>query len=153
MTTKNEKINEVAAALKEHLEYGAGVITVKPEGLVKAAEGFGADLAIIKKAHDESSTIGAAVMLAAGERALDEMVKDNNISTITTEYKVGHETFVHTFKARDEVRVKPGSDETRTEYLNTTSTRTMAVNKTTFKNVREQLRGMGREGLGAKDTK
>lgn len=148
MTDKYEKLNEAAAAAKDHIDYGAGVITIAPEGINAVAQHLGADLDVIKKAQTDSTAIGAALMLASGQRALEEMKNDKNVTAITSEYNVGNETYSHTHLASDEVLVKSGSDETRTVQLNTKSTVTNSSGEDHLKQVRNHLRNLGRDGLG-----
>ena len=44
MTTKYEQLSEAAAVAKDHIDYGAGVITINPEGVSAVAQHLGADL-------------------------------------------------------------------------------------------------------------
>lgn len=148
MTNKYEQLSEAAAVAKDHIDYGAGVITINPEGISAVAQHLGADLDAIKKAQTDSTAIGAALMMASGQRAFEEMTNDKNITAITSEYNVGNETYSHTHLATDEVLVKSGSDETRTVYFNTKSTVTNSSGEDYLTHVRNKLRKLDREGLG-----
>ncbi len=148
MSTKYEKLAEAAAVAKDHIDYGAGVITIAPEGINAVAQHLGADLDAIKKAQTDSTEIGAALMMVSGQRAMEEMTNDQNITAITSEYNVGNETYSHTHLASDEVLVKSGSDETRTVYFNTKSTVTNSSGEDYLKHVRNKLRQLKRDGLG-----
>ena len=84
----NEAIKNAAGEL---ITVGAGVVTVPPEAIEAAFEAVGVNQKEYKRQQKAVSDATVGLLTVVGDKAVDALVDDKDLSLVTTSFRMGHD--------------------------------------------------------------